>query len=125
MVGAAEEVGGCGAGEVGCERLVEVVGAFCCLWGVRWGGLWDGGMGGWGVALMMQKRAPEAYAAVKLKVGCQLEMSKPGTWGVVEACAAAKKERGMSEGFILGSSQRLPLLQLVLVRIEHRSFSSF
>lgn len=60
MVGAADEIGGCGSEEVGGEGLVEVVAAFCGLLeggGVRWGGLGDGGGGH---ALMMQKRAPEA-----------------------------------------------------------------
>lgn len=49
MVGAADEIGGCGSEEVGGEGLVEVVAAFCGLLegggldGVGWG-MGEGGM---------------------------------------------------------------------------------
>lgn len=65
---------------------------------------------------------------MKLKVGCQLEMSKPGTWEVVvEAWAAVKRERRVSEGFIFVctfASWQLacPLLR---VTVQHRPLPFF
>lgn len=65
---------------------------------------------------MIAKRAPDAYAPAKSKVGCQLEMSKPWTpfWRASLGAAATRPRearRGRVESFIV--SRDIVLIEMV------------